>query len=135
MVAQYLPYCLLFFLGLAAVNRWRSMVRLALVIISGIAIPATAVRDTGTTAHVFVVENGRLTKRPVSLGARDESRGLVAITAGLRDGERILTSPAPGTAEGLAVTVVADTSGGAQATSAESAAESPRAAAPRPGGR
>ncbi|HEY0588441.1 MAG TPA: CHASE domain-containing protein, partial [Pseudoduganella sp.] len=40
-VARYLPYCLLFFLGLAAVNRWRSMLRFALVIISGIAIPAT----------------------------------------------------------------------------------------------
>ena len=102
----------------------------------GIAIPATAVRDTGTTAYVFVVENGRLTKRAVSLGARDESRGLVAITAGLRDGERILTSPAPGTVEGIAVTVVADTSGGAQATSAESpAAGSTRAAAPQRGGR
>ncbi|MGW8392476.1 CHASE domain-containing protein [Pseudoduganella sp. HUAS MS19] len=39
--AQFLPYCLLFFLGLAAVMRWRSMVRMALAIIAGIAIPAT----------------------------------------------------------------------------------------------
>ena len=39
--AQFLPYCLLFFLGLAAVNRWRSMVRSALAIIAGIATPAT----------------------------------------------------------------------------------------------
>lgn len=39
--AQFLPYCLLFFLGLAAVKRWRSMVRIALAIIAGIAIPAT----------------------------------------------------------------------------------------------
>jgi len=38
---EFLPYCLLFFLGLAAVNRWRAMVRMALVIIAGIAIPAT----------------------------------------------------------------------------------------------
>ncbi|WP_426318042.1 CHASE domain-containing protein [Pseudoduganella sp. R-43] len=44
--AQFLPYCLLFFLGLAAVKRWRSMVRIALAIISGIAIPAT-VMDHG----------------------------------------------------------------------------------------
>ncbi|SFG13024.1 PAS domain S-box-containing protein [Duganella sp. CF458] len=43
---QFLPYCLLFFLGLAAVNRWRSMVRIALAIISSIAIPAT-VMDHG----------------------------------------------------------------------------------------
>jgi len=39
--AQFLPYCLLFFLGLAAVKRWRAMVRMTLVVISGVAIPAT----------------------------------------------------------------------------------------------
>lgn len=76
----------------------------------GIAVPATAVRDTGTATHVFVVENGRLAKRQVSLGVRDESQGLVAITSGIREGERVLTSPAPGTAEGTAVSVAADTS-------------------------
>jgi PAS domain S-box-containing protein len=38
---QFLPYGLLFFLGLAAVKRWRSLVRAALAIIAGIAIPAT----------------------------------------------------------------------------------------------
>ncbi|WP_083941333.1 CHASE domain-containing protein [Pseudoduganella violaceinigra] len=38
---QYLPYGLLFFLCLAAVNRWRAMIRLALAIISGVAVPAT----------------------------------------------------------------------------------------------
>jgi len=43
---QFLPYCLLFFLGLAAVKRWRAMVRMALAIIAGIAIPAT-VMDHG----------------------------------------------------------------------------------------
>jgi RND family efflux transporter MFP subunit len=76
----------------------------------GIAVPATAVRDTGAAAHVFVVENGKLVKRQVSLGARDESQGLVAITSGIREGERVLTSPAPGTAEGTPVSVAADTS-------------------------
>jgi membrane fusion protein (multidrug efflux system) len=75
-----------------------------------IAIPATAVRDTGSAAHVFVVENGKLAKRPVSLGVRDESQGIVAVTSGLREGERVLASPAPGTAEGTAVSVAADTS-------------------------
>ena len=74
-----------------------------------IVIPQTAVRDTGSAAHVFVVENGKLVKRQVSLGARDESRGLVAVTSGVREGERVLASPAPGTTEGLAVTVVSDT--------------------------
>ena len=82
----------------------------------GIAIPATAVRDTGSAAHVFVIENGKLVKRAVSLGARDESQGLVAVTSGLREGERVLASPAPGTAEGTPVTVAADTSARPQST-------------------
>ncbi|WP_374580767.1 CHASE domain-containing protein [Pseudoduganella sp.] len=38
---QFLPYVLLLFLGLAAVKRWRSMIRIALAIIAGVAIPAT----------------------------------------------------------------------------------------------
>ncbi len=38
---QFLPYCLLLFLGLAAVRRWRAMVRLGVAIIAGVAIPAT----------------------------------------------------------------------------------------------
>jgi len=45
-VAQFLPYGLLFFLALAAVNRWRSMVRISLAIITSVAIPAT-VMDHG----------------------------------------------------------------------------------------
>ena len=102
----------------------------------GIAIPATAVRDTGSTAHVFAIENGRLAKRQVSLGPRDESQGLVAVTSGLREGERVLASPAPGTTEGMLVAVVADTSARPQPAGAPSASpstDSTRAARPRGG--
>jgi membrane fusion protein, multidrug efflux system len=100
----------------------------------GIAIPEAAVRDTGTATHVFVVDNGRLTKRQVSLGVRDESRGLVAVTSGLRDGDRVLASPAPGTAEGTAVTVVADANVGTRpAAATPPSSDSSRAARPRAG--
>jgi membrane fusion protein (multidrug efflux system) len=75
-----------------------------------VAIPETAVRDTGAAAYVFAIENGRLAKRSVSLGVRDESRGLVAVTSGLQEGERILASPAPGTTAGMPVTILSDTS-------------------------
>ena len=101
----------------------------------GIAIPETAVRDTGTAAHVFVVDDGRLAKRQVSLGARDESRGLVTVTSGLREGERVLASPAPGTAEGTAVTVMADTSARPQPAATPPASDSSRAVRPRAGGK
>jgi len=101
----------------------------------GIVIPETAVRDTGGAAHVFVVETGRLAKRPVTLGTRDESQGLVAVTSGLREGERVLASPAPGTVEGIAVTVAADTSARPQPTAAPSApADSARGTPKQKGG-
>ena len=102
-----------------------------------IAVPATAVRDTGSAAHVFVIENGRLANRQVSLGARDESQGLVAVASGVREGERVLAAPAPGTTEGMLVTVVADTSARAQPATAPSpptSTDSTRAARPRTGG-
>lgn len=81
-----------------------------------VAVPVTAVRDTGLAAHVFVIEGGRLVRRAVTLGARDDAAGLVGISAGVRDGERVLASPAPGTSEGTPVTVLADTLAGAQST-------------------
>ena len=100
----------------------------------GIAIPATAVRDTGSATHVFVIEGGKLVKRQVSLGARDEAQGLVAVTSGVREGEQVLASPAPGTTEGTAVTVAADTSARPQPTTAPATPDT-AGARPEKGGR
>jgi RND family efflux transporter MFP subunit len=99
-----------------------------------IAIPETAVRDTGSASHVFVIESGRLAKRQVSLGARDESLGLVAVTSGLREGERLLAAPAPGTTAGTGVTVLSDTSAGAPPSPAPRQPDTSSAAGGRAGG-
>jgi RND family efflux transporter MFP subunit len=73
-----------------------------------VVVPATAVEGTGGEAAVYAIENGRLARRPVTVGARDDARGTVAITSGLRPGERILARPTPTIAEGTPVVVAAE---------------------------
>lgn len=72
-------------------------------------VPASAVRgatpDNVANAHVFVVESGRIARRPVQLGARDESTGRIAITAGLREGEQVIANPTSDIAVGTVVTI------------------------------
>jgi membrane fusion protein, multidrug efflux system len=76
--------------------------------VSGIAIPIAAISDSAGVARVFVIENGKLVLRQVTLGARDDARGLVAVTSGLTAADRILARPVVGAANGLSVTVASD---------------------------
>ena len=69
---------------------------------------SSAVSDSAGQASVFVIQNGRLARRSVILGVRDESQGLVAIRSGLAAGDRILAVPVLGAAEGLAVRMATD---------------------------
>lgn len=55
-------------------------------------IPEAAVRNAGAEPHVLVVQNGRVAKRVVTLGAADPSTGLVAVLNGLQPGEIVITS-------------------------------------------
>jgi len=75
-----------------------------------VVVPLTAVSGSGADASVFVIQNGRLAKRVVVLGARDDARGIVAVRSGLSAGERVLAVPVLGAAEGLAVTMATDSS-------------------------
>lgn len=76
--------------------------------VSAIAIPAASVSDSAGQARVFVIDGGKLVVRPVTLGARDEAQGLVAVASGLAAGERVLARPVGGAANGLSVNVAAD---------------------------
>jgi RND family efflux transporter MFP subunit len=80
------------------------------------AIPLTAVRDSGGVASVFVIENGRLARREIALGARDEEQGLVGVKRGLAAGDRVLAASIAGAAEGLAVTMASDSAARTPAT-------------------
>jgi RND family efflux transporter MFP subunit len=72
-------------------------------------VPLTAVRgatpDNVAEAHVFVVENGRIVRRPVQVGARDEASGRIAIVNGVREGEKVIVNPTSDIVEGTIVTV------------------------------
>lgn len=72
-------------------------------------VPTTAVRgvtpDNVAEAHVFVVENGRIVRRPVQVGTRDDASGRIAITAGLREGEQVIVNPTSDITDGTVVTM------------------------------
>jgi RND family efflux transporter MFP subunit len=76
--------------------------------VRGVAIPIAAVSDSAGQARVYVIENGKLVLRQITLGARDDALGLVAVTSGLAADERILARPVVGAANGLAVTIASD---------------------------
>ena len=57
-----------------------------------VSVPITAVRTEGERAFVYVIENGVLAERPVQLGIRDDSTGLVEIAGGLASGAQVVRS-------------------------------------------
>jgi len=63
---------------------------------------------TGDAATVFMVVGNRLSRRPVTLGTREETSGLIAVLTGLREGDRVLLNPSADIADGTAVSVAAD---------------------------
>ena len=55
-------------------------------------IPEAAVRGAGADTHVLVIQNGRVAKKVITLGAADPSTGMVAVTSGLQPGEMVITA-------------------------------------------
>jgi RND family efflux transporter MFP subunit len=79
--------------------------------VRGVLIPQSAVQRASpeaTTGTVFVVENGRLVRRDVTLGAIDEASGQVAVQSGVRAGERVIAVPTSDVREGARVTLSTD---------------------------
>lgn len=68
-------------------------------------VPAIALRKDETGYHVLKVEDGRLRRQTVAVGARWNDGSLVEIAAGLKDGETILTAPLPELGPDMAVTI------------------------------
>jgi RND family efflux transporter MFP subunit len=72
-----------------------------------VVVPRAAVRGGGDSSYVFVVENGKLARRAVSLGPRDVTRGLVSVLSGVREGETVIVSPSTDLVAGTPVRVAA----------------------------
>ena len=82
---------------------------------NAVVVPVSAVQGVGSAAAVYVIEGGTLSRRAVQTGARDEASGLVAITSGLKAGDRVLARPSAELADGTPV-VVADDQAAASGT-------------------
>jgi len=69
----------------------------------GLLVPEIAVRGPRSAPFVLVVENDRIARRTVSLGAQPIESDYVAIASGLREGDRVIVTPATNLAEGTKV--------------------------------
>lgn len=102
---------------------------------NAVVVPVGAVRDPGGSPFVLVIANDRIARRDVTVGARDEGRGVVAIETGLAAGDRVVTTPSIDLPEGAAVSVASDAGALPPPASAPANAPAPSTAAPPPGGR
>ena len=107
---------------------------------NAVVVPVGAVRDANGSPFVLVVADNRAVRRDVTVGARDESRGIVAISSGLAAGERVVATATINIPEGAAVSVANDAgaapaASGNGSTPAPATPAGPPAEAPPPGGR
>jgi membrane fusion protein, multidrug efflux system len=61
--------------------------------LQALVVPASAVRGQGADQHVLVVSGDSVQRRPVTVGSRDDARGVVAVESGIQAGERVIVSP------------------------------------------
>ena len=73
-------------------------------------IPEAALTNrTADSAVVFVLVGNRVQRRPITIGARDEGTGRIAVLTGLQEGERVLLNPSSDIGDGTLVTLASDT--------------------------
>ena len=78
---------------------------------NAVVVPSTAVRQATSGPFVLVVAGNQVARRTVTLGARDESRGIVAIVSGVQAGERVIITPSIQVEDGAKVSVATETGG------------------------
>ncbi|MEY3296710.1 MAG: hypothetical protein RLZZ451_2758 [Pseudomonadota bacterium] len=84
-------------------------------------LPASAVGSSSGQYHVWLIEDGRLARRAVTLGRRDERQGRVEVLQGLTPAATVLAARFDNLRDGASATVVAARS----AAMASAAASSP----------
>jgi RND family efflux transporter MFP subunit len=74
-----------------------------------VVLPEAALTSrSADSATVFVLVGNKVSRRVVSVGARDESSGLVAVRSGVNEGERFLINPSTDIGEGTVVSIAGD---------------------------
>jgi len=59
-------------------------------------IPASAVRDEAGQTYVFTIENGKIARRSVTIGATEPQQGLVEVASGLEQGLAVVATRVTG---------------------------------------
>lgn len=70
-----------------------------------LAVPSAALRHDGDATFVWVLTAGKLDKKSVKAGLRDERRDLVEVLSGLAEGDQVITGPVEGFTPGRAARV------------------------------
>jgi RND family efflux transporter MFP subunit len=76
-------------------------------VVGAVAVPGAAVRYEGEERApvVYVVDRGKVARRPVGVGIADEALSLVQITSGLAAGETVIVGPIEGLSDGSPVEI------------------------------
>lgn len=78
---------------------------------TAIVIPESALTNrSGDAAAVFVLNGNRVSRRSVTVGARDEGTGRIAVLTGIQAGERVVASPSSDITDGTIVSLAANAS-------------------------
>jgi len=72
-----------------------------------VAVPASAVHDEGQQRYVYAVARGRIERRIVDTGVRDQARDLAEIRSGLAAGDSVIVGAIEGLTPGQRVSVAA----------------------------
>ena len=75
---------------------------------NAVVVPIGAVRDASGAPFVLVIADGRIARRDVTVGARDEAAGVIAINSGIVAGDRVVATPTIALADGAAVSVASE---------------------------
>jgi membrane fusion protein, multidrug efflux system len=75
--------------------------------IDRLTLPTSAVGSTSGQDHVWVIENGQLARRAVTVGRRDEREGRVEVLQGLTPAAQVLAARFDNLREGAKASVVA----------------------------
>jgi multidrug efflux pump subunit AcrA (membrane-fusion protein) len=74
-------------------------------------VPIAAVRKNGEKTFALVVVNGTIAERAITVGLRDEAKGVVAIASGINPGERVITAPTMQVTPGTQVRLAGESAG------------------------
>lgn len=72
---------------------------------SALAVPAAAVRGDDGAAWIYVLAQGRLARREVRTGVRDDAHDLVEVLSGIAPGDTVVTGTLAGLTDGQTVRV------------------------------